>query len=446
MVDAPEHLPEALKDMYVRMQHGEKFQRAQGAEERAVFAESAEQLRAKRRSFGDLPVIVLSRSAEDRPLRDWETEHLRKARYQMWLDLHRGIADASSRGEQRIVPNSDHMLTLSQPDAVVTAVRDVLARAAERVVSDPVYTAANVLVDVEAGRKLNLHCTGTGTPVVLFESGLGDGTKAWGLVQPEIAKHTTACSYNRAGLGFSDAANRPGTGANAVRDLQNLLKRAKLAPPYVLVGHSYGAMNAKLFAATHPSNVAGLVLVDPSHEDMGSALFALDPPSHLQNKKYLSDLKRCLSADQPTLIADPKLNALCVAQASPRYSQQINAIERLRATAPSRVAAWISEMTLIWTTSAAQVRSAKRNFGDMPLVLLSKSPTQPAPGESIALRTQKNLVLSKQREQTVARSSRGRQVLVRDSGHYIQLDQPKAVIDAVLQVIWESGAKPALNR
>lgn len=178
---------------------------------------------------------------------------------------------------------------------------------------------------------------------------------------------------------------------------------------------------------------------------MGPALFELDPQYHVKNKKYLSDLKRCLSADQPQLIADSELNALCVSQASPRYSEQINALERIRAAAPSRAAAWISEMTLIWTTSAAQVRNAKRAFGDMPLLLLSKPPSQPAPGESVELRMQKNLVLSKQREQTLARSTCGRQIQVRDCGHYIQLDQPKAVIDAILEVVGESGAKASVG-
>jgi pimeloyl-ACP methyl ester carboxylesterase len=130
-VDPPEHLPDAVKPMYLQMQYTEKFQRAQGAEEQAVFAQSVDQLRAHRRGFGDLPVIVLSRSAEDRPLRDWETPHLRAARYQMWLDLHRSLADSSSRGERRIVPDSDHLLMLSQPGAVIAAVRDVLAMAAK---------------------------------------------------------------------------------------------------------------------------------------------------------------------------------------------------------------------------------------------------------------------------------------------------------------------------
>jgi pimeloyl-ACP methyl ester carboxylesterase len=127
VVDAPATLPDAIKPSWVRMQYGEKFQRAQGAEELAVFDQSVIQLRENRRAFGDLPVIVLSRSAETRPLRDWETPHLREVRYRMWTNLHQGLADSSSRGEHRVVPDSDHMMMLSQPGAVIDAIHDVLA-------------------------------------------------------------------------------------------------------------------------------------------------------------------------------------------------------------------------------------------------------------------------------------------------------------------------------
>jgi ADP-ribose pyrophosphatase YjhB (NUDIX family) len=78
---------------------------------------------------------------------------------------------------------------------------------------------------------------GLGSPAVVFDSGLGDGTRVWGLIQPDIAKHTRACSYDRAGLGFSDPPIRPSTSANAVDDLHRLLHAAHVGPPYILVGH-----------------------------------------------------------------------------------------------------------------------------------------------------------------------------------------------------------------
>jgi pimeloyl-ACP methyl ester carboxylesterase len=305
----------------------------------------------------------------------------------------------------------------------------------ERIVDDVAYTVPSHLVDVEPGRRLNLNCTGTGTPVVVFESGLGDGRYSWGLVQPEISRHTRACSYDRAGLGFSDPANRPGTSANAVADLAALLRSANIAPPYVLVGHSYGGMNAKLFATTYPSSVAGLVLVDPSHEDQARGLFGLDPQSRAKNRQYLDDLRRCLAADGAPWVSDPELNALCVDRAGPRYSEEINSADRSRAVQASRVSAWISEVTNIWTASADQVRKANRPLGSIPLIVLTIEPSRPVQDETAELRERKNLLLSQLRDQAAAMSSRGRRVLVGNSGHYIQLDQPSAVIEAILDVL-----------
>jgi pimeloyl-ACP methyl ester carboxylesterase len=305
----------------------------------------------------------------------------------------------------------------------------------ERVVDDPAYVAPSLLVDVGNGRRLNLHCTGAGAPVVIFESGLGDGTSSWGLVQPEIAKHTRACSYDRAGLGFSDPADRPGTSSNAAADLMRLLQAAKVPAPHLLVGHSYGGMNVKLFATTYPSSVSGLVLVDPSHEDQATGLFALDPDSRAKNRQYLADLERCLAADARTFAADAELKALCVDQPGPRYSEAINAVERSRAMQASRVAAWVSEMTNIWTHSADQVRKASRPLSDVPLIVLTKEPSRPAPNETAELRERKNLLLSRLHDQAAALSSRGRRVEVEGAGHYIQLDQPSAVIEAILEVL-----------
>jgi pimeloyl-ACP methyl ester carboxylesterase len=116
----------------------------------------------------------------------------------------------------------------------------ILANAVEKntaIIDDVVYTRPQQLVTIESNRRLNVYCTGAGSPTVIFDSGLGDGTRTWGLIQPAIAEHTRACSYDRAGLGFSDSPTRPGTSTNAVDDLHRLLHAAHVAPPYVLVGH-----------------------------------------------------------------------------------------------------------------------------------------------------------------------------------------------------------------
>src|SRR5580692_6204902 len=121
------------------------------------------------------------------------------------------------------------------------------------IIDNVAYTQARRLVPIEPDRRLNIYCTGHGTPTVIFDSGLGDSTKAWGLVQPAVSAVTRACSYDRAGLGFSDPSLWPRTSANIVNDLHRLLRAAKIKPPYILVGHSSGGMNVKLYAETYLS-------------------------------------------------------------------------------------------------------------------------------------------------------------------------------------------------
>src|SRR5882724_9652200 len=117
----------------------------------------------------------------------------------------------------------------------------VFASAVEKstvIINDVAYTKPQKLVKVESGRRLNIYCTGMGSQTVIFDSGLGDGTRAWGLIQPAIAEHTRACSYDRAGLSFSDPPTKPSTSTNVVDDLHRLLHAAHVKPPYVFVGHS----------------------------------------------------------------------------------------------------------------------------------------------------------------------------------------------------------------
>jgi pimeloyl-ACP methyl ester carboxylesterase len=121
-------------------------------------------------------------------------------------------------------------------------------------------------VDI-GGRTLNIFCSGTGGPAVIFDSG-GDGPGLeWEPVQTEAAKFTQACWYDRAGIGWSDPGPFPRTSVAIASDLHELLGRAGVAPPYVLVGASFGGMNVRIYNGLYPNEVAGMVLVDSGHED-----------------------------------------------------------------------------------------------------------------------------------------------------------------------------------
>lgn len=131
--------------------------------------------------------------------------------------------------------------------------------------------SSEMMVDI-GGYRLCLRCAGQGTPTVVFEAGLGDGLDPWATLLPRIAEFTRGCAYDRAGVGKSDKGPKPRTSQQMVNELRTLLHKANIEVPYVLVGHSLGGLNAQLYAAEYPNEVAGLVLVDPSFPDMMSRL------------------------------------------------------------------------------------------------------------------------------------------------------------------------------
>jgi pimeloyl-ACP methyl ester carboxylesterase len=127
------------------------------------------------------------------------------------------------------------------------------------------------LIDV-GGHMLYIQCQGDGLPVVVLDSGLGGASSDWRDVQPKLAMSNRTCIYDRAGYGRSDSGPLPRTSGRIAAELRTLLLRAGLPPPYLLVGHSFGGFNARMFAGLFPQETAGVVLVDSPHEDQAEAL------------------------------------------------------------------------------------------------------------------------------------------------------------------------------
>ena len=319
-----------------------------------------------------------------------------------------------------------------------------LASAAEKstaIIDDVAYTKPQKLVAVEGGRRLNIYCIGRGSPAVVFDSGLGDGTRVWGLIQPAVAKYTRACSYDRAGLGFSDPPTRPSTSANMVDDLHRLLHAAHVRSPYILVGHSLGGMNVKLYAEKYLPEVAGLVFVDPSHEDLGKGAWAIDPESQKTYAPYIETLHRCLEAKPEDFVAGSKLVQNCGPFPTPRYSDAINAVESERGTLHGRLQARISEQENVWFTSADQVRAAYRSLAAIPIIVLTHEAFPRGPNETQEQRDAKNKLWIDLHDQIAAMSTHGKRLTVDNTGHYIQLDQPQVVIDSILEVLQDSRGR-----
>jgi len=152
------------------------------------------------------------------------------------------------------------------------------------------YPMPGQLIDV-GGHRLHLQCTGSGSPTVILEPGLGAASSDLGWIAPAVARDTTVCVYDRAGRGWSDAAEGPQDGAHIAADLHTLLDRAHVPGPYVLAGHSFGGLYVLSFAAQFPDQVAGLVLLDSTAPKPGAAL-----PTNTDSYNFLGRVAALLPA------------------------------------------------------------------------------------------------------------------------------------------------------
>jgi pimeloyl-ACP methyl ester carboxylesterase len=143
----------------------------------------------------------------------------------------------------------------------------------------PITEAPGRLVEIGGGRSLYLSCVGSGSPTVVLEAGFGTDTFAWRDVQPEIGRSTRTCAYDRAGDGNSVAPPGVRDARDEVADLRRLLGRARIDPPYVLAGHSYGGVLARVYAQLYPTETAGLVLIDTMGRDGRRRQLAIWPKS-----------------------------------------------------------------------------------------------------------------------------------------------------------------------
>jgi pimeloyl-ACP methyl ester carboxylesterase len=306
-------------------------------------------------------------------------------------------------------------------------------------VSDPAYSHAQQLVEIEPHRRLNLYCVGTGVPAVIFESGLADDTPVWGKVQSDVARVTRACAYDRAGIGFSDPARRSGTSANIVSDLHRLLRGAFIAPPYILVGHSYGGLNTVLYADQYPNEVAGMVLIDPTLENQTFRIRKYFPT---YDKSFvrprLQEERGCVDAATAGFVIGTRPWADCLPQPDPAFSDAINASRFAQAKLPARQRAALSEDESIMNgRSGDQLRAARRSFKDMPFIILAvpPGPHPLVPGETQAMQDAINAGRRRELELLAHRSTKGIVQFVLNSGHYIQSDQPSVVVDSIVETL-----------
>jgi len=280
---------------------------------------------------------------------------------------------------------------------------------------------------------------GQGTPVVVLEAGIAASSLSWSLVQKNIAAFTTVLSYDRRGYGWSDRPIDARTVANAASDLEEMLANTGLPGPFVLVGHSLGGLIVRVLQQKSPSQVAGMVLVDPvvraewqnplKHPMIARGATLSRRGALLARLGFVGLAIRLLTGGShrvPKLLA--RLSAGNGAGVASRLVGEVRKMPREQWPAIAQhwshpqsfetMADYLEQLPL----SVTQLE-AERPLGDMPLVVLSASQSVPEHLHDAAL------------------SNRGRHIVVPESGHWMQLDSPDAVIEAVRQVVEEVRAK-----
>jgi len=319
------------------------------------------------------------------------------------------------------------------------------------------YLHPQRLVDV-GGRKINVYCIGHGSPSVILDAGEGETMFTWHKVQPAIAKFARVCSFDRAGMGFSDAGPLPRDANAMVADLHTLLRRSHIAPPYVLVGHSVGGLYALLYADRYLPEVAGMVLVDPSFPNQTQALHAASPTLKRMEAKagdaytfcYQAALHGELSINRgseayaicgfpPHATAD--LRTQCAKNGAPWCEMEHLSFARL--LRPSFWSALGSEDAASYAIDSAEDLKAQRSYGAMPFTVLTAandigdSPLPPAEMRAI------DRAWNAGHDRLARLSSVGVNSVIPHTEHFIQLDRPAVVTTAVAKVV--SQTKRRLN-
>ena len=266
------------------------------------------------------------------------------------------------------------------------------------------YPPPGQMVDV-GGYRLHINCMGTGGPTVVIDAGLGDWSTTWGVVQAEVAKTSRVCTYDRAGMGWSEPGPLPRDASEFSKELNTLLHNANIPGPYVMVGHSLGGLPVRVFVHDYPAEVAGVVLIDSMYP--GQTRYATQSGA-------LSLFSVLARFGIVRLLAGPLGMVTDVPSDQAAYDSL--------SVRPQSLKAFANEIRGI-PDSLAQA-GAVTTFGDLPLIVLSRGLDEVGGWQE------------GQAELTQL-SSNSQHLIAEQSGHLIQLHQPEAAVAAIVAMIEE---------
>ncbi len=284
------------------------------------------------------------------------------------------------------------------------------------------YPPAGRLIDV-GGYRMHLDCRGKGSPTVVMDAGLGGSSLDWSLVQADVARTTRVCTYDSAGMGWSDVSPLPRTPSRIAEELNLLLTNAGVGGPYVLVGHSLAGKNVRMFAFAHPDKVVGMVMVDARSELVDTLTPKAEADAfyvalEMQGTLYALARRFGVARAFGARLIDQPLVSLDIAAEMVLLETKTAAIEETTKEGLSR--------------SADDALLADSTLGSMPLVVIAAASSMAdIPNWPTA-----------QRELAVL-STQGRLVIAEQSGHAVHLEQPGIVTDGIGEVLAKArGLRP----
>ena len=322
------------------------------------------------------------------------------------------------------------------------------------------YLTPQRVAHIEKGRTINFVCLGQGSPTVILSAGLDSWSWWWWGVQGPLSKQTRVCGWDRAGYGFSSPSPEPQDIVHTTQDLERALKKARIQGPYVMVGHSMGAYESLRFTDLHRQSVIGMVLVDPDLPDRAAVDERVAPQfaavSRIYQDLIVKQRQDCAAELRSgTLKSGTAQFERCTATSVPALFPDLQAtIAQLNAD-PARLLTQAS-LEAEHANSGRQVLNAQRDYGDMPLIVLTAgrneastlaslshlppgTPGAGTPAELEQLRVQIARFLRDgwvpAHEAYAALSTRGRDQIVPDSTHNMTVEKPDVVISAINEVI-----------
>ncbi len=274
---------------------------------------------------------------------------------------------------------------------------------------------------------IHLNCVGSGSPTVVFEADLDQyGSLSWVSVQSEIGKLTRACSYDRAGILWSEPGPRPRDGERIANELGAVLDAAGEVGPYVLVGHAFGGAYVRIFAGRNPDDVCGMVLIESSHPEMFTRFAEYGVVTEIPDKNI-----------RPLILLLSHLGMPGRYKGN-NYNLPPEVYDPVQAFLPESSMAWFDEEVEA-PNSLAQAGQYEY-LGDFPLIVIATV----VPISSAADQGQSLNDLWLELQQELLSLSENSEIRVYEVGHYPQLQSPELVIEAIQDVLGRCGATSPL--